>query len=282
MTLDLSHIPDEQRTIHLRCVHPTGTFVYFPDEALEQSLVDLFEEQVRQHPDRIAIKSTAEELTYAELNVRANRLAHAIVERLGDRQQPLPLLFEQGASAIVAMLGALKAGKFYSPLDASYPIARLQYLVSDLGTDLVVTNEKNLMMARRLGEGVEVLNVDDLPATLPAEDLSIRIAPEDYAWIAYTSGSTGQPKGVIQTHRNVMQFTQNYANYFHLSPEDRSLLLFAYGANAWSHETFATLLTGAALYPCDVKAYGFDGLADFVDLHEITMTCPHWLYHSLC
>ena len=109
-------IPAEQKAIHDRCFHPTGTFFEFKKEAVEQSIPERFEEQVRRYPNRVAIKSPNEELTYGQLNRAANRLAQTILVERGESPEPVAVLFEHGAQMVVAILGALKARKFFVPI----------------------------------------------------------------------------------------------------------------------------------------------------------------------
>src|SRR5262245_23342123 len=114
-----------QQVIRAKCLHPTGTFIPFPPEAIEQSIPDRFEQQVARNPERQAVKNGNQVLTYVGLNQIANRVARAILAQGGACTEPIALLFRTGASAIAALLGVLKAGKFYVPLDPTYPPARL-------------------------------------------------------------------------------------------------------------------------------------------------------------
>src|SRR5690349_10761491 len=114
---EISPARRQQGAIRARCVHPSGVFVAFPPEAVEQSIPSRFEQQVRCYPDRIAVKDRSEELSYADLNRAANRVCQAILECCGERPEPVALLFERSASLVVAMLGALKAGKILVILD---------------------------------------------------------------------------------------------------------------------------------------------------------------------
>ena len=112
-------IPEQQQAIRDKCFHPSGTFTEFTKEGIEQSIPDRFEEQVREHPDRLAVKSSQHGLTYHELNEAANQLAHAILAQHNGGQEPVALLFGQGSQLITAHLGSLKAGKIAVPLDPS-------------------------------------------------------------------------------------------------------------------------------------------------------------------
>jgi non-ribosomal peptide synthetase component F len=116
------------------------------------------------------------------------------------------------------MLGVLKAGKFYVPLDPFYPRARIEYMLEDSQASVLVTNDGNLALARELANRIrcELLNVDELDATCSVAEPDVGISPDSLAWILYTSGSTGQPKGVMQTHRNVLHDIMNYTNGFHI------------------------------------------------------------------
>src|SRR5439155_10045255 len=94
-------------------VAPTNRFIAFRKEEIEQSVPERFEQQVARYPDRLAVRDRRHEFTYAELNVAANRIAHAVLARCGEGEEPIALLFEHGAPVIAALLGVLKAGKIY-------------------------------------------------------------------------------------------------------------------------------------------------------------------------
>ena len=221
-----STLPPEQLSILNRCFHPTGTHVEFKREEIEQSISDRFESQVRKYPDRLAVKTRTEELTYDQLNKAANRVAHSILTEIGDGQEQVGLLFEQSAAAIVAILGALKAGKIYVPLDRSLPGNRLKFILDNSNASLLLTNDRNLPSAGELiQKKSQVINIDDRDSDRLIEDPRLPTAPTSPASITYTSGATGQPKGVVHSHRNILHFSMNPANYFHICPEDRLILL---------------------------------------------------------
>ena len=119
-----TQLPPEQQAIRAKCFHPTGIFVEFKQEEIEQSIPERFEKIVRQYPKRIAVKTHHHNLTYDELNKAANRIARAILARAGEGQEPVALLFEHGASIVAAILGILKAGKIYVSLDPAFPQTR--------------------------------------------------------------------------------------------------------------------------------------------------------------
>ena len=130
-TGDTTQLPPEQKAIRAKCFHPTGTFVEFKREEIEQSIADRFEKIVQKYPANIAVKVKNQTLTYDELNKAANRMARAILAAGGQANEPIALLIEQGASLIAAIIGTLKAGKIYVPLDRHYPHARLTSMLED-------------------------------------------------------------------------------------------------------------------------------------------------------
>ena len=164
---------------------------------------------------------------------------------------------EHDAPVIGAILGALKAGKFYVPLDPSLPHARLEYILEDLTASYLVTNTKNLSLAKTLaGTALDLFNNDDLDH-LPDTNPAVNVRPDHLSWVIYTSGSTGKPKGVMQTHRNVLHFMMNYTNGLRICADDRLTLLYSFSVNGGAHDIFAALLNGAALFPLDLKEEGF-------------------------
>jgi amino acid adenylation domain-containing protein len=257
-----------------KCFHPNGKFIEFSRDEIEQSIVERFGKIARQYPDRLAIKTKNHSLTYNELNLTASRVAHQILSDRGTISEPVPLLMEHDAPVIGAILGILKAGKFYVPLDPSLPQLRMEHILKDLQASYIVTNSKNAALARSLaGTAFGLLNIDELDGS--ADNPSIQIPPESLCWVIYTSGSTGKPKGVMQTHRNVLHYMMNYTNALHLCVDDRLTLLYSFSVNGGAHDIFAALLNGAAVFPLDLKEDGFTHLGSWLVEEKIT------IYHSV-
>jgi amino acid adenylation domain-containing protein len=232
---------------------------------LEQSITDRFEEQVEKDPGHVAIRTRTHSLTYEQLNRGANVIARQILSRRGREQEPVALLLENDAPMIEAILGVLKAGKIYVPLDPSLPSARLSHIVHDSESCLLITNTRNSPHAASLAESrIPVIDVNELDRQSGADNPGPLASADSLSWIIYTSGSTGQPKGVVQTHRNILHYVHNYTNGLSLSAADRLSLLFSFGVNGAAHEMFSGLLNGASLHPFDIKAQGFDGLANWL------------------
>jgi len=266
-------LPPSQELLQAKCFHSTGTFVEFNKDEIEQSIPKRFEEQARKYSNRTAVVTRNQTLTYDQLNQGVDRLAGAILHQRGGRQEPIALLLEQSASAISTILGVLKAGKIYVPLDTTYPQARIEYILEDSQAAVIVTNNRNFSLARELAKHnrCQLLNIDELDASSFVEEPDSSISPDSLAWILYTSGSTGQPKGVVQTHRNVLHDIMNYTNAFHICQVDRLILLTSYSVVDTVRTMYGALLNGASLYPLDVKEEGLTHLADWLNHHQITI-----------
>jgi len=273
--LQARRLPYEQEAIRAKCFHPTGAFVEFKKEEIEQSIPRRFEQIVRFHPNRLAVKGSGEELTFGQLNDAANRIAHTILRERGEKSEPIALLCEQGVSAIVSILGLLKAGKFYVPLDPSLPITRMREILGDSGAALIITNSRNLPAAEKLSaHGYRLINIETVEPGGATGNPGLSITSESLAYIVYTSGSTGQPKGVAQSHRYVLYHVFEFGGAFHICPEDRISLIFPWSFSGGAHIIYSTLLHGAALFPFDIKAAGLGDLTQWLIEHEIT------IYHS--
>ena len=267
---DLRH-PEQDRR-----VHPTNAFIRFEKEETEQSIPQRFEQQVRRYPDRLAVKTKSHQLSYAALNKVANRVARALLAQRGEGAESIALLLEHDASMIAAILGVLKAGKVYVPLDPSFPYARNAYILEDSQAGLIITNNENRSLAESLSENRHsLINIDEIGATLSDENVNLSISADNLANIIYTSGSTGQPKGVVQNHRNLLQVAMRYTNGLRISAEDRLTLLQSYSVAGSVSNMLGALLNGASLFPYNVKEEGLIELADLLIEEEITV------YHSV-
>jgi len=265
-------LPPEQQAIRDKCFHPTGTFIEFRKEEIEQSIPDRFEQQVQLYPHRLAVKTRSHELTYDELNKAANQVARAILAKCGNGYESIALIFEQGAPVIAAILGVLKAGQIYVPLDPTFPRARINYMLEDSQARIILTNSKNLSLASTLAQDPrQLLNIEEMDSDLATGNLGLTIPPDSPACIYYTSGSTAQPKGVAQPHRNLLHQAMKHSNQLHICAEDRLTILSSptsIGTIWWS---LNVLLNGAALFPIDIRGDGFSHLADWLAEQEITI-----------
>jgi amino acid adenylation domain-containing protein len=259
-------LPHEQEAIRAKCFHPTGIFVEFKREEIEQSIPDRFGKIVRMYPDRIAVKTRSQHLTYAELNHAANRVAHAILSQRGTGEEPIGLLFPKGVPLIVTILGVLKAGKICMPMDPTLPQARLSHILEDARANLIVTNHEYLALANRLVPEKQWLNIDESDKCHALGNPDVVLAPDAFAFIFYTSGSTGRPKGVVENHRNLLHYVMTETNDYHICVEDRLTFLVPTG-----RDIFRSALNGASVYPVDIKQEGLSDLARWLIQEEITL-----------
>ena len=158
----------EQARIRERCRHPSGRFVEFRSEDVDQSVPERFEQQAALHGSRPAIRTAEGVLTYRELDLLANRIARAIVARQGGDNSRSGSSSSTARAGIAAILGVLKAGKCYLPLDPASPVARTTYLLADSRAQVIVTDTRCRRLADDIAVGpVGVLDVDDLGPTAP-------------------------------------------------------------------------------------------------------------------
>ncbi|MCA9918630.1 MAG: amino acid adenylation domain-containing protein, partial [Anaerolineales bacterium] len=265
-----------QSIIADRCYHPQNGFVPFARNEIEQSVNGRFEKQVARDPNHLAVVTEGQQYTYDQLNRAANRLARLILAKCGADSAPVALLLEHGMPTVMAIFGALKAGKIYVALDPAFPEARTRYIVADSQAQLIVTNTANYAAAAALAQDESLLlNIDQISADVADDNLNLDISPDSIAYIIYTSGSTGQPKGVYQSHRNLLHNIMQYTNTLHLSPLDRLTLLYSCSVNGSLRDIFGALLNGASLHTFDVKTKGLADLAQWMQDEAITF------YHSV-
>ena len=251
-------------------------FVPFGLQDTEQSLPARFEAVVDRSPNQLAVKSRCHEFTYSSLDRAANRVAWALLVHSNTLGERVALVLEQGAPLIAAILGTLKSGKIYVPLDPAHPLPRLRQILEDAAVACLVTDSANWPLACDLaGAGVHVLNVELLEGTVAENRPGIPIMPDHLASILYTSGSTGTPKGVIQNHRNLLFAARTHTNACLIGPNDRLSLLASCSYAAAALNLYGSLLNGATLLPFEVKTEGVSKLADWLESEHIT------LYHSV-
>lgn len=248
-------VTDAQRAQLLADVDRTAA-PYPSDRCLHQ----LFEAQAAATPTRTALVFRGETLTYDELNRRANRLAHHLVE-LGVRPDTVVgLCAEPGFDMILAILAILKAGGAYAPLDPSFPEDRLAYLVGDLRAGIVVL-QPHLRSKLPASSGRLVLLDGAAERDQPEQNPDSGVQPGNLAYLMYTSGSTGRPKGVMVEHRGSVNYVWWMRGLRELGQDDASLQWTAYSFDAAVWELFWPLLVGgrAALAPArlhlDLEAF---------------------------
>ncbi|SDG06443.1 amino acid adenylation domain-containing protein [Lentzea fradiae] len=204
-----------------------------------RTLVELFEETADRHSDDVAVEFGAQRLTYAELDQRANRLA-AHLGTLGvTTGTPVGILLDRGVHWVVTALAVLKAGGAYLPLDPGYPVERLRALCADASAAVVVTDRQEDL-------GVELVDLSAMVLTCPADRPQRTITADDLAYVMYTSGSTGMPKGVGVSHRNVVRLVRD-TEYVEFRPGDRVAQASTTTFDAATFEVWGALLNGGRL-----------------------------------
>ncbi|WP_095989705.1 non-ribosomal peptide synthetase [Cystobacter fuscus] len=213
-----------------------------------EALHRLFEQQVARTPDVEALVFGSQRLTYAELEARANQLAHHLLGQGVTAESRVVVCLERSPELIIAMLGVLKAGGAYVPLDPSWPAARLQAIREDSGAVLVLAQERTAAWLEGTGARKVLLDVErETLAREPRSAPEVAVDPGQLAYIIYTSGSTGRPKGVLVEHRGVRNTIASAARWWSAQPGKRFLQFASASFDASAFDIFSTLLSGATL-----------------------------------
>ncbi|MGW1627624.1 amino acid adenylation domain-containing protein, partial [Streptomyces sp. NPDC002172] len=228
---------------------------------------EVFEERVAVAPDAVAVVADGEELSYAEVNRRANRLAHHLRSLGVGAESLVGLCLERGVELVPALLGVLKSGAAYVPLDPAHPAERLGYVLADAGVEVVVTTSA---LEGLLGEGGfsgAVVALDRHNAVLagcPESDPEVVSGPDNAVYVIYTSGSTGRPKGVTLTHANVVRLLRTAQEHYSFDASDVWSLFHSFAFDVSVFEMWGALLHGGTLVvvPRDVAR----SPEDFLDL----------------
>src|SRR5579863_3223576 len=186
-------------------LEPTNQFDRFEESEIFQGIHQRFEKQAKKYAHRIAVKDPERALTYAELDNAANSVAQAIIKKAGRGAGQVAFVLQNDAYAIVALLGILKAGKSYVPLDPLFPKERTSFMLNSSESKLILTDYAHHGIAQDISGGkLPMLLLDEIELKASADSPNCKVDPESMAYILFTSGSTGQPKGIAFGHRNLL------------------------------------------------------------------------------
>ena len=242
-----------------------------PPERHRLTVPELFERQAALTPDAVATEFAGEQVSYRQLNERANRLAHSL-RRLGvGPEVVVGSCLERSSEAVVALLGVLKAGGVYVPFDPQHPGERLNLMLADAGAAFVLTTQR---FTHRIGAGRRQVLLDGEPAwdrTERSDNPTPLARPDNLAYMIYTSGSTGRPKAVMISHRSYAQHCAVIADAYRITAADRVVLLSALTFDVAMDQIAATLLTGATVIVSDPLFWTPMDLAARLAEHRVTI-----------
>jgi amino acid adenylation domain-containing protein len=221
------------------------------DYTSEKLIMDLFEEQVAISPDDHAVLFENEKLTYKELDERSNQVAHYLRSKGVMERSLVPLCIERSAALMVGILGILKAGCAYVPIDPEYPEERIRFMLKDTGSNIIISSRQSIEKLPALEDYTKIeIDTDwKLISEQSKDKLSVGIKPDDLAYIIYTSGSTGWPKGVMVTQKNVVSLVKG-VDYVTLTKDDVLLSTGSTSFDATTFEYWGMLLNGGQLVLC--------------------------------
>ena len=249
----------------------------------DRCIHELFEAQVERTPEAVAVVCHEAQLTYRELNQRANQLAHHL-QALGVGPEVLvAICLERSLEMVVGLLGILKAGGAYVPLDPAYPPARLAFMLADAQPRVLLTQEA--LMSALPASDVKLVFLDSDRENISVESQENPVSEgnaENLAYVIYTSGSTGRPKGVFVPHRALVNHNIAVAQRYALVAADRVLQFASISFDVAAEELFPCLLSGATVVIWPEAAGGsFEELLHLVDKEGLTvLNLPATYWHE--
>ena len=238
---------------------------------LNDTIASRFDRQVAALHDKLALVTERVSLTYRALDLEASRMAAMLASHPSQRNQPIMILMRDEASCVAAVLGALKTNHIVIPVAADSPNHWVAQVIADSGTGHIIVDESTRSMAELAATGrATVMQIGQLNLSSEQFVADQAASPDDTAYIVYTSGSTGQPKGVANSHRRLLHSNDARSRLLEAVPSDRHANLRSCGVGTWVTHTLLPLLSGGCLYSYDLKARGLQKLAPWLIDQQIT------------
>ncbi|MDQ6763418.1 MAG: amino acid adenylation domain-containing protein, partial [Bacteroidota bacterium] len=216
-----------------------------------KTIVDLFEVEVSKNPGNTAIVFEGEKVSYQQLNTRSNQLANYLKKKKVAEGSMIPISVERGPDMMIGILGILKAGCAYVPVDPEYPEDRIKFMLKDTAANILISSSASIKKLADFSE-IETIELDTDWETInheSPENVEANISPESLAYVIYTSGSTGRPKGVLVTHQNVVSLVKG-TDYVSFSDKNILLSTGSSSFDATTFEYWEMLLNGGKLVLC--------------------------------
>ncbi len=238
-----------------------------------KSVISLFEEQVLSLGEKIATRCNGEEYSYQELNSKSNQLAHFLRGKGIKEGTLIGVYVHRNVQLMVTLLGILKSGAVYVPLDWTHPASRNNYIISQSGMKVILTERK---LAEGLGqEGIEIICIDEEYNAIqsePKDNVELDISGEQLAYVIYTSGSTGKPKGVAIKHSGLVSYLESIRKELDLSGDEKALATITITFDVSITELFTPLIAGCTVVIADEKTAKDGGkLRNLIEEEKITL-----------
>lgn len=248
----------------------------FDEQEIRGSIPDRFARIVSTYPERLAVISGDLALSYGDLGDISDRIAQALCARLGNQAEAIALLTTHGATTVIALMGVIKAGKFYCALDPDDPVSRNRAVLANLSARLLIADQKCLPRARQIAPSqCAVTTLEELESHPLSHDLQgLILNHATRAAIYYTSGTTGEPKGIPRDHHGMLYRAWLDSVVLGLKPWDRLVMLRRFMFSGSSGDIYSALLSGATLCIYDVKQLGISMLPGYLDSEKITIFRP--------
>ena len=251
-----------------------------PDSCIHH-LIDI---QVAANRDKTAVLDPHGTLSYGKLSLLANQLAHHLMSQGAMPETKIVVLLDQDINLIVVILGILKSGSAYVPIDPGYPDERINYIIKDCAPGIIITSKNNIHRITQTDR--VILQLDQEMGEIRKNHTTapkIKITPQNLAYILYTSSATGKPNGVMVAHGALAAFTRSASEIYEIRPDDRVLQFSSISGDAFAEEIFPTLFSGATLViPPKDCVHKFSGLFNFCRETQITvMDLPTFYWHMI-
>ncbi len=253
----------------------------------EKTIPEVFYQSAALFSERIALSFEGGMMTYRQLNEQSNQIAHMLIANGLQKGDYVAIVMERSKETVVSLLGVLKAGGVYVPIDPSYPKERCHYLLNDTGAPFILTKDEHTLLLDDLlhsdSHSRTVFTLERIEATFSKENINVDLSPADLAYIIYTSGSTGKPKGTMLRHDSVINLIADNQRIYQSTEQDVYSQFISYSFDPSITETFTAFFSGARLHMLtSIERVSIEAFADMIKRERVTAaTIPNAFFTQL-